>query len=666
MVDFPVVYSSSERNFNGLGLAVLGEAQNIKIRQVINGDYTLAFAMPRISEKWAVIKEEAIVFVCGQAFRIRTFDEVRDSTGRLISNIQCEHISYDLNDVKHIPDMRDIVNVSPMQVFWDGFTNEAGTGISGVLRGTSFTFQSEISGTCDLFLSKCSPRAVLNEFLNKLECEAIFDNFNITLVAKRGNANGVQFRVGKNIQTVKRKTDSTGLCTRLYPYGKDYLDITSVNANNLPYIDSPIAGVYDYMHEDFRDYPDITTPADLKTRALKEWSTTEKDGIDKPKVTYEVSIVELKKLGNIPFENFSLGDTVTIIDEGLNINVNARIMEYEYYPFEPNKSNVVLANFTENIGGVFAELLKAKNIVSDLTNNRGEVRDNYIESVHDTLNMRFNVALTKKTVVYDYANMWVDDMKNPTSAIALVNGMFALSNGKSADGSWNWRTIGDANGLVADSVVSGWVYAGKVTTSQLQAGTINTSLINLSSSNGNLKITSDKININSNDESQVIISPSVGVRVVYEKDTQGRPLKQVTMDASGIHRDYLVYNTPTGGWDDWFQYNLPVSVISGLYSGSLNSSTPFEMLFDGPAFADSGFTTNVMVYPAETLRFARPDGGHVGDVTEYKCAVRSVTRGTAGTTVLVDSYKTYVSSISNNSPVLTTGRLQFNMLVILQ
>jgi len=562
--------------------------------------------------------------------------------------------------------MNDIVNVSPMQVFWDGFTNEAGTQITGVLRGTPFTFNSEVSGTCDLFLSKCSPRAVLNEFINKLECEVVFDNFSITLVAKRGNANGVQFRVGKNIQTVKRKTDSTGLCTRLYPYGMDYLDITSVNTDSLPYIDSPIAGVYDYRHEDFRDYSDITTPVDLKARALKEWSTSEKDGIDKPKVTYEVSVIELKKLGDTPFENFSIGDTVTIIDEGLNINVNARIMEYEYYPFEPNKSNVVLANFVENIGGVFAELLKAKNIISELTNNRGEVRDSYIESVHDTMNMKFNSALTKKTVVYDYANMWVDDMKNPTSAIALVNGMFAMSKGKNADGSWNWRTIGDANGLVADSVISGWVYAGKVTTSQLQAGTINTSLINLSSSNGNLKITSDKINMTGNDASEVIISPSVGFRVVYKKDTQGRPLKQLTLDASGIHRDYLVYNTPTGGWDDWFQYNLPVSVISGLYSGSLNASTPFEMLFDGPAFVDSSFTTNVMVYPAETLKFARPDGGHVGDVTEYKCALRSVTRGTVGTTVLVDSYKTYVSSISGGVPVLSTGRLQFNMLVILQ
>jgi len=496
MVDFPVIYNSSERSFDALGLAILEEAQNIKIRQVINGDYTLSFAMPRGSEKWDVIKEEAIVVVFGQAFRIRTFDEVRDSTGKLISNIQCEHISYDLNDVKHLPDMSDIINVSPMQVFWDGFTNENGVQISGVLRGTAFTFTSEVSGTCDLFLSRCSPRAVLNEFINKLECEVVFDNFNITLVEKRGNANGVQFRVGKNVQTVKRKTDSSGLCTRLYPYGKDYLDITSVNANSLPYIDSPIAGVYDYMHEDFRDYPDITVPADLKLRALNEWSTEEKDGIDKPKVTYEVSLIELSKLGDdIPFEKFSLGDTVTVIDEGLNINVNARVMEYEYYPYEPNKSTVVLANFKENIGGVFAELLKVKNIVNEFTNNKGEVRDNYIESVHNTMNMRFNEALTKKTVVYDYANMWVDDMNNPTSAIALVNGMFALSNGKNADGTWNWRTIGDANGIIADSVVSNWVYAGKVTTSQLQAGTINTSLINLSSSNGNLKITSDNINI---------------------------------------------------------------------------------------------------------------------------------------------------------------------------
>jgi len=76
---FPVVYDKSERDFSKLGLAVLENASEVKIHQVINGEYILSLVLPRNDEKWEYIKEENIIVVEAQAFRIRSFDEQRNN-----------------------------------------------------------------------------------------------------------------------------------------------------------------------------------------------------------------------------------------------------------------------------------------------------------------------------------------------------------------------------------------------------------------------------------------------------------------------------------------------------------------------------------------------------------------------------------------------------------
>lgn len=63
------------------------------------------------------------------------------------------------------------------------------------------------------------------------------------------------------------------IITRLYPYGKDYLDITSVN-DGKAYIDSPLIGEYENIYEGYIDFLDIDNPAELLKEAEKQWSTT--------------------------------------------------------------------------------------------------------------------------------------------------------------------------------------------------------------------------------------------------------------------------------------------------------------------------------------------------------------------------------------------------------
>lgn len=458
---YPIVFSRFETNFSGYGLAVLEKAYNIRIKHVINGEYTLSFILPRTDPKWAYVQEENFVMVEGQLFRIRTFNEIRDSNGRLLSNIQCEHVWYDANDCKFIPNF-EMIGETPEVILTAAF---AGT------RFVVGTVDPDLPKT-DIFLSKTNPAAIVNQLVENVGGELVRNNYTVGLRKRIGNNNGVEFRTGKNNVEIRKSTDSRSLCTRLYPYGQDDLDITSVN-NGVAYLDSQYINNYDYIHERHIDYRDIADPEELKNKALAEFSTQDRDGIDKPKVTYEISIVELKKLSGYQFEAFNLGDTVRVIDEDLNIDVNARIMEYEYYPYEPQRSRVVLANFKDNVGKLLADLADTRNRLDSITTPQGKVKAAWLENIMEKLQTEVQEGLTKKVVSHDYGDIWVDDIENPTKAIAIVNGMFAIANSKKENGDWDWRTFGTGDGFVADLINAGILRLAESLTIENEGGTVS-------------------------------------------------------------------------------------------------------------------------------------------------------------------------------------------------
>lgn len=442
-MNYPIIYDKFETDFTTFGLAVLEHAKNVKIQEVINGNYLLTLILPRIDPKWQHVQGENFIKVDGQLFRIRNFDEQRDAVGKLLSNIQCEHVWYDANDCEYFPEF-SMIGVTPRKI------------LEAVFAGTRFTVgtvDAELANT-DIEMSKTNPAAIVNKLIENVGGELERDNYTIGLRTAIGNNNGVQFRVGKNTVEIKITRDTKNLCTRLYPYGTDDLDISSVNGG-LAYIDSSYINNYDYIHKRFVDYREIENPSELLTKGQAEFSTVEKDGIDKPKVTIEMTVLELKKLSGRPFETFVCGDTIRVIDEDLSIDYNARIMEYEYYPYEPQRSAVVLANFRDNIGKIFANLADTRNQVQAMTTPAGKVRAAWFESIMSTLQSEVSEGLIKKMDVYDHGLMSVDNIENPTKAMAIVNGMFAIADNKKENGDWDWRTFGTGSGFVADLIVAG-------------------------------------------------------------------------------------------------------------------------------------------------------------------------------------------------------------------
>ncbi len=474
-MDYLIVYSKFETAFTSLGLAVLENATGVKIQEVINGEFLLSFILPRNDPKWQHIQPENFIKVydCSQKkdqyFRIRSFDEQRDNTGKLTSNVQCEHVYYDAHDCKYFPNV-ELIGQTPLQVLQYAFA------------GTRFTVGTvEITTPTDIITEIVYPSDIVAILVENVGGELIKDNWTIKLVSKRGSNTGVQFRYGKNQASLKKSTDAKNIITRLYPYGKNNMQISG----SLGYINSPLINSYDRPRIGHINYNDIEDPAELLTEALKEWSTSNQDGIDKPRVTYSGEFVELKKLKEYgEIEAFGIGDTVRIIDEGLGIDTTQRIMEYEYYPYEPKRSKVNLSNTKPSVykdnrpNNVIGNTISTSRYVEKITDSSNKIDPGWFQNIKTKLRTLFNGGL-KDAVMHKTGDIWVDNPSNPTKAMGILADGFAIANSKLSNGDWDWKTFGTADGFFADLIVAGILRAVTVEGCNIIGSSIKTAISGL-------------------------------------------------------------------------------------------------------------------------------------------------------------------------------------------
>nr|WP_240961454.1 phage tail protein [Aneurinibacillus aneurinilyticus] len=432
-----------------MGLAVLENAQDVRVYEKLNGEHTLEMVLPRNDPKWEYIQTDNFIKVDGNLYIIRATEEQRDSNGKLLSNIQCEHIFYELLDgyIQH----KELINTTAQMTLVD------------FLTGTRFTANAvSVQGNRDLEVEDVTVVAGINEMLKEWACEmkcaglpGADGKFLVTLLPERGRNNGVQIRYRKNLKSIKKTTDARGVVTRLYPYGKDGLGIEGAtqNKSGLSYIDSPRINDYRIPKKGSHTFNDIEDPDELYKAALEHLAT-----VDTPRITYEVDMLELKALAEYgDIEGIQLGDTVRVIDEELGIDVFARVVEYERHPFDPWRSRVVLANFRPGLTDFLSELQDAKDIIKNIT-HRGKVNaywldgliQYYSDKIRDSSEFAHAEIRDGKGILLQNANP-----ESPSfGAMYIGPGIFAIANER-VNGEWNWRTFGTGEGFTADLISAG-------------------------------------------------------------------------------------------------------------------------------------------------------------------------------------------------------------------
>lgn len=523
-MNYPILYKKDTTDFDNLGIAVIKNAKELFVHQVLNGEYTAEFDVPMGDDILSEAEYDDFIKIDSQLFRIRSMSSMRNDDGSSYIHITCYHVWYDACDCKYIhhtftksgnAEIDGWINVTPRWV------------LENVFDGTPFTVgEVEISTPTDIFATKSNPAQIVNMLIENVGGEIYRDNYTIHLKKGGDQYNGKHIVYGKNLKSIEKVMDDSGIITRLYPLGQDDMDISSVN-NGISYLDSPIQADYGYIKCGYKSFSNITDPTELLTEAKKLWSTDTSDGIDKPKITYNLQTHDL--------EDVSIGHTVRVKDSELDIDILTKVTEITTYPLERHRGSIVLSNHRDATVKLSDKILSEVTTLEKIMDNSGNVMSQYIDNVRDKIQSEVNDATSKRLTVHKFGDIWLDDTDHPTKAMVISDGVFAVANSKKPNGDWDWRTIGTADEFMADRINAPW----------LNAGYIDTDKITIRSSDGKASLSGRCFEITTDQGFEATMSADEGFKYIYRRDQNGNPYDYVIFNHKGQQRYWHGYRIPS-------------------------------------------------------------------------------------------------------------------------
>ena len=313
-----------------------------------------------------------------------------------------------------------------------------------------------------------------NSFLSRWGGEIERRGYKLSILNKRGNDNNVTFRRGKNYTGIEEDVNQDKLVTRIIPIAFDGITLPEI------YVDSPkINNYYNIFPQEikfeevkYKDSPNNSNKegfdtleevyAELRKQA-SEYFTNNK--CDELKGTYNIKVVDITSTEEYKdvsiFEKTWIGDTVTIIDEKLNINLKARVSSRKYDVIQNKRIETEVTNISKKMETLTLEYLKDKidNIqVPDMPN----IQDIINQAKLETETMIRN-GITNSYVVLKDNEILIMDNPDVNQAVNLLrmnkNGIAGSTTGY--NGSFNLAMTIDGQ-IVADRITSGIMNAGVI------------------------------------------------------------------------------------------------------------------------------------------------------------------------------------------------------------
>lgn len=312
-----------------------------------------------------------------------------------------------------------------------------------------------------------------NSFLKRWGGEVSYNNFEISINERLGSDNGARAEFGYNLTGIKENIDMSDVITRIVP--KAY------NGYVLPdeeTVDSPLIGNYPIVYTKVIEYEDIKLIDDaqeddisngytvcdtleelydsLRNRAKEEY----KNDADKPKITYEVNIVDLSKTDE--YQNYKnlvklqLGDDVLCRHKRLNIETKARVIELEYDCLYQTVNELKLGDFESNYFDGISSIVSSAGKVINTSNNT--LMADRIKGIINLLNtsMRAQKNIAEKQDVR--AILFEDlDPNSPTFGAMCIGtqGIQIAKKRNETDSDWEWGTAIDFQAIYADYIIAG-------------------------------------------------------------------------------------------------------------------------------------------------------------------------------------------------------------------
>lgn len=179
---------------------------------------------------------------------------------------------------------------------------------------------------------------VLQQCLKTYRCECQVNSLtkSIDIHEQIGRDRGCYFIEGLNLRKLTMKSDTYDFYTRIYPIGKDGIEITWLNGK--PYLENYQFSkkIKTYVWKDER-YTNTTSLIEDANAKLEEMS--------KPYRAYTADVVDLAKASEdfSDILDYSIGDTVTLVSKRTNVKEKQRIVKIVEYD-DAEKNTAELSN----------------------------------------------------------------------------------------------------------------------------------------------------------------------------------------------------------------------------------------------------------------------------------------------------------------------------------
>ncbi|GAA0713976.1 hypothetical protein GCM10008904_28930 [Paraclostridium ghonii] len=325
-------------------LEIIDNFYNDEYKRVLNKEYTYKFFVDIKDSKNLIRKNKVGFYDENDIFQLFTIEEVETSYSNSNEvNVFCQHDYYSLND-KIIEDKRIV----------DGTCKEA---LAKALEGTKYKVgivDEFHTGTLNYYF--ISSLKAVNEIINTFGGELDFRfelNEDNTAIASRyvdikhrlGEDTGIRFTYDTNVEEVVKSEIMDNHFTVLYGRGKSletenggntrlitFEDIEWNTPNNPAdkflgdkYVEDLNAIVKWGRIEGIYENKDIEDPGELLQSTWDKLQETKE-----PKASYKVLVNDLSGIVGYEHLKTNLGDTIIIVDEEYDINIESRIVEERY------------------------------------------------------------------------------------------------------------------------------------------------------------------------------------------------------------------------------------------------------------------------------------------------------------------------------------------------
>ncbi len=245
------------------------------------------------------------------------------------------------------------------------------------LAGTGWRVEEcSIERRRNMGIAKTNSRMILEKICTVFLCEMVLDSKKktVSFLEKVGQDKGVYFIRGLNLKSASVTGDTYGYYTRIIPIGKDGLKISEVNGGK-DYLEN-----HQYSKKNLTYIWEDTTYEDAN--ALKEDAEKKLEDLSKPKKSYSVRVRDLaRQRGEYSILQYSIGDTVTLIDSVSGIRDKQRIMKITEYPQKPEENTCELANTRLSFEELQQKLREAASIMEAVTNSDGTINGGTVDKI---------------------------------------------------------------------------------------------------------------------------------------------------------------------------------------------------------------------------------------------------------------------------------------------